>query len=147
MGIAVSQLKPHQTERVETRWRRIVTPIPVPESLPIIERLRAAEPRSMSGMPPVLWDQAEGFLVRDRFGNQWIDLTSSIIVANSGHSHPRILEASSLVEEIRHDGGQAIAVQADVASRREVEAMLERAISELGEIDILVNNATIRAQC
>jgi 4-aminobutyrate aminotransferase-like enzyme len=93
MGIAVSRLKPHPTERVETRWRRIVTPIPVPESLPIIERLRAAEPRSMSGMPPVLWDQAEGFLVRDRFGNQWIDLTSSIIVANSGHSHPRILEA------------------------------------------------------
>ena len=93
MGIAVSQLKPHETERVQTRWRRIVTPIPVPESLPIIERLRAAEPRSMSGMPPVLWDQAEGFVVRDRFGNQWIDLTSSIIVANSGHSHPRILQA------------------------------------------------------
>lgn len=93
MGISVSHLRPNPTERVETRWRRIVTPIPVPESIPILERLRAVEPRSMSGMPPVLWDQAEGFLVRDSYGNQWIDLTSSIIVANSGHSHPKIRKA------------------------------------------------------
>jgi 4-aminobutyrate aminotransferase-like enzyme len=47
----------------------------------------------MAGMPPILWEQAEGFLVRDAFGNQWIDLTSGIVMANAGHAHPRIVAA------------------------------------------------------
>jgi len=47
----------------------------------------------MTAMPPVLWHEAEGFLVRDPYGNQWIDLTSAIVMANAGHSHPRIVEA------------------------------------------------------
>jgi 4-aminobutyrate aminotransferase-like enzyme len=65
----------------------------VPESIELIERLRGVEPRSMHGMPPVVWEQAQGFLVRDPYGNQWIDLTSGILVANAGHSHPRIVQA------------------------------------------------------
>jgi len=93
MGMKSTALKPVATERVETRYRRIVTPVPVPESIPIIERLRAVEPVSMSGMPPTLWQEAEGFAVRDPYGNQWIDFTSGILVANSGHSHPRVLDA------------------------------------------------------
>lgn len=93
MAMDASQLVPRQTVPVDSRWRRIQTPIPVPESVPVIERLRAVEPRSMTGMPPLLWHEAEGFLVRDSFGNQWIDLTSGIVVANAGHAHPRILEA------------------------------------------------------
>jgi len=92
-ALTLPPLEPMPTQRVETRWRRIVTPIPAPESLPAIERLRSVEPRSMAGMPPILWDQAEGFLVRDGCGNQWIDLTSGIVMANAGHAHPRILEA------------------------------------------------------
>ena len=92
-ALTASPLKPEPTERVQTDWRRIVTPIPAPESLPIIERLRSVEPRSMTGMPPILWNQAEGFLVRDGCGNQWIDLTSGIVMANAGHAHPRILKA------------------------------------------------------
>lgn len=47
----------------------------------------------MAGLPPILWDQAEGFLVRDRYGNQWIDLTSGIVLANAGHAHPKIVAA------------------------------------------------------
>ena len=93
MSLSVSKLKPIPTTRVESRWRRIVTPIPVPESLETIKQLRAVEPRSMAGMPPILWHEAESFLVRDPFGNQWIDLTSGIVLANAGHSHPAILEA------------------------------------------------------
>ena len=63
-----SAITPRDTVPVQSRWRRIVTPIPVPESIPVIERLRAVEPVSMSAMPPVLWDEAEGFLVRDPYG-------------------------------------------------------------------------------
>ena len=53
MAIAVGDLNPRPTAAVDSQWRRIVTPIPVPESIPMIERLRAAEPRSMAGMPPI----------------------------------------------------------------------------------------------
>ena len=93
MALEIKELKPQPTPPVHSRWRRIVTSIPVPASVPLIERLRAAEPVSTSGMPAILWHEAEGFLVRDPYGNQWIDLTSGIVVANAGHSHPRIREA------------------------------------------------------
>ena len=86
-------LEPRATTAVDSEWRRIVTKIPVPDSIPLIERLRSAEPRSMGGMPPIVWHEAEGFLVRDPYGNQWIDLTSGIMIANAGHSHPRVRQA------------------------------------------------------
>ncbi len=91
--MTASSLDPHPTEPVESRWRRIVTPIPVPESVPMIRRIRAVEPLSMQDMPPIIWDEAEGFLVRDPYGNQWIDLTSAIVMANAGHDHPRVRAA------------------------------------------------------
>lgn len=47
----------------------------------------------MQGMPPVVWAEASGFLIRDAYGNQWIDLTSGIVMANTGHAHPRVMEA------------------------------------------------------
>jgi 4-aminobutyrate aminotransferase/diaminobutyrate-pyruvate transaminase/4-aminobutyrate aminotransferase/(S)-3-amino-2-methylpropionate transaminase len=93
MALGITPLEPIPTAAVYTRWRRIRTAIPAPESVPWIERLRRAEPVSMAGMPPILWHEAEGFLVRDPYGNQWIDLTSGIVLANAGHAHPRIVEA------------------------------------------------------
>src|SRR2546422_2308918 len=85
-------LEPREVARVETAHRRIRTPLPVPESIPILEKLLRHEPPSMSGQPPILWDHAEGASVFDRFGNQWIDFSSCVLVANVGHSHPRIIE-------------------------------------------------------
>lgn len=52
-------------------------------------------------------------------------------------------EAAATVAEIEQAEGTAIAVRADVAVRAEVEAMAERVESELGPIDVLVNNAGI----
>ncbi|WP_433754955.1 SDR family NAD(P)-dependent oxidoreductase [Nocardia sp. CA-135398] len=52
-------------------------------------------------------------------------------------------EAAATVAEIERAGGAAIAVRADVAVRAEVEAMTERVESELGPVDVLVNNAGI----
>ena len=79
----VSALEPVPAEPVETKYRRIRTAIPVPDSIELLHGLRQVEPKSMQGMPPVLWDQAQGFQVRDPYGKQWIDLTSGIIVANA----------------------------------------------------------------
>ena len=93
MALHITDLTPVATEEIRTAFRRIVTPIPAPQSIAEIQRLREFEPQSMAGMPPILWDSAEGFLVRDAYGNQWIDLSSGIVVANVGHAHPDLLAA------------------------------------------------------
>ncbi|MFO7955582.1 MAG: aspartate aminotransferase family protein [Candidatus Brocadiia bacterium] len=86
-------LEPKDVPQVETDWRRIVTKLPVPESMPVLEGLREHEPRSMSGQPPVVWDRASGCQVHDRWGNTWLDWSSGVLVTGAGHAHPRILDA------------------------------------------------------
>lgn len=51
--------------------------------------------------------------------------------------------ARVVVDEIRASGGMALAVQADVRSGEAVQAMVAQVEGELGEIDILINNAGI----
>ena len=93
MAAQLFDLTPVSVPRVETRYRRIVTPIPVPESVPLLEELHTVETTAMHGQLPIVWDRAEGFQVSDRWGNRWIDFTSTIFVTNAGHSNPRILAA------------------------------------------------------
>src|SRR5215204_5416133 len=45
--------------------------------------------------------------------------------------------------EIVAAGGRALAIEVDIADRQSVDAMTERVVSELGGIDILVNNAAV----
>jgi 4-aminobutyrate aminotransferase/(S)-3-amino-2-methylpropionate transaminase len=79
--------------RIATRYRRIVSDIPHPASQAVIEALSRLEPRSMAGFSPVVWHRAEGCQVWDAHGNQWLDFTSTILVANAGHANPRIGQA------------------------------------------------------
>jgi 4-aminobutyrate aminotransferase / (S)-3-amino-2-methylpropionate transaminase / 5-aminovalerate transaminase len=86
-------LTPKRVPRIETRFRRIVTDFPVPESLSIFDKLQRYEPRAMRGQPPVVWDRAEGFQVYDAWGNCWIDWSSGVLIANAGHGRKEIVEA------------------------------------------------------
>src|SRR5581483_11458964 len=52
-------------------------------------------------------------------------------------------EPTDLIETIRANDGQAMAVQADVADKPAVEAMVEAVARQFGGLDILVNNAGI----
>ncbi len=52
-------------------------------------------------------------------------------------------QANALAEWVRGKGRRAMVIRADASNREEVEAMFERAWSEMGAIDILVNNAGI----
>ncbi len=52
-------------------------------------------------------------------------------------------EAKTLVEEITTIGRRALAVQADVSSFADAQAMVKRVVEEFGSVDILVCNAGI----
>ena len=86
-------LKPREVPRVETPNRRIVTRLPVPASLPILEALERFEPSSMQGQPPLVIDRAEGWGVHDRWGNTWLDWSSGVLISNVGNSNPAVVAA------------------------------------------------------
>ncbi len=83
-------ITPVKVPRVNTKYRKIVTKLPVPESLKLFDVLDKYESRSMHGQMPVVWNKAVNFQVYDGYGNCWIDFTSTIFVANSGHANPKI---------------------------------------------------------
>jgi len=52
-------------------------------------------------------------------------------------------EPADVIAEIEAAGGRAIAVQADVAGKAQVDAMVATVVDQLGGLDVLVNNAGI----
>ena len=52
-------------------------------------------------------------------------------------------DAEQVVANIVEDGGEAIAVQADVSKAEQVKTLFDQAIAAFGKIDVLVNNAGI----
>jgi len=91
-GLGFSHV-PVDVSKVETKFRIIKTAIPVPESVPILQRVYETESHSMHGQLPIIWDKAEGFQVFDSWGNKWLDFSSTIFVTNAGHGNKRIVEA------------------------------------------------------
>jgi 3-oxoacyl-[acyl-carrier protein] reductase len=62
------------------------------------------------------------------------------VVINYGHSKH---SAEETVQRIEQNGGQALAVQADVSKIADLQALFQAAIERFGHIDILVNNAGV----
>ncbi len=86
-------IEPRQVPLIETKYRRIVSPIPHPDSLPTLYKLRQFEPVSMRGQPPIVWDRAEDIFVYDKYGNRWMDWSSGVLVTNAGHGPKEIRDA------------------------------------------------------
>ena len=84
---------PQTVPHVDTKFRRICTPLPHPESLPTLEKLRTFEPISMRGQPPLVWDKADDIFVYDKYGNRWLDWSSGVLVTNAGHGAPEVKKA------------------------------------------------------
>ena len=80
--------------------------------------------------------------------NSGIGMAVAIALANDGANvvnyvtHPEA--ADEVVKQIGTNGGNAIAVQADVSKEDEVQAMFKQMFDKYGTIDILVNNAGIQ---
>jgi 4-aminobutyrate aminotransferase/(S)-3-amino-2-methylpropionate transaminase len=86
---------------IQSKYRQILTSLPAPGSIPILESLQRNEPRAMLCQPPVVWDRAKNFQIFDASGNIWLDWTSGVLVANVGHSHPKVKQA--IIEAVQND--------------------------------------------
>lgn len=76
--------------------------------------------------------------------------TAQLFAANG---HPVVINynrsrdsAFETAREINRSGGTALAVKADVSCREEVEAMFKEIKNQLGEVNILINNAAVAKQ-
>lgn len=65
---------------------------------------------------------------------------ASVVINYHSEKEP----AEKIVNDIRSEGGEAIAIGANVAKEEEVIAMFEQMYREYGTIDILVNNAGLQ---
>lgn len=65
-------------------------------------------PRVIGRYSPVFVDHADGIYVWDRNGQRYMDFTSGIAVVNTGHCHPRVVEA------IRQQAGKIIHAQQNI---------------------------------
>jgi len=86
-------LVPESAAPIKTKYRTICTQIPVPASIKLLEKLRELEPRSMGGLPPIIWDHGEDCTILDPYGNKWLDFSSGVLVTSSGHGRPEIVKA------------------------------------------------------
>src|SRR5919198_2976839 len=86
-------ITPRAVPRVETKYRRIISKLPHPDSVPTLEKLRRFEPQSLRGQPPLVWDRAEDIFVFDKYGNRWLDWSSGVLVTNAGHGAKEVRQA------------------------------------------------------
>ncbi|AQX55382.1 glucose-1-dehydrogenase [Priestia flexa] len=55
-------------------------------------------------------------------------------------------DAQKVVEEIKQNGGEAIAVQADVSKEEDVKRLIESAHTTFGSLDVMMNNAGVQKE-
>jgi 4-aminobutyrate aminotransferase len=71
----------------------IKTELPGPKAKKFLQDSQKYEPRCMSEQVPVVWGRAHGCYVEDVDGNVFLDFSSGVLVANIGHSHPKVVAA------------------------------------------------------
>ena len=81
-------------------------------------------------------------------GSQRVGRSICLGLAQAGyaiaiHYNSSAAPAEALAEEIKENGGHAIAVKADLSKGDETRTLMQRAIDEIGPIGLLVNNASL----
>jgi 4-aminobutyrate aminotransferase len=80
---------------------------------------QALIPRVVGRYSPLVADRGEGVYIWDMQGNRYLDFTSGIAVVNTGHSHPRVVQA------IQEQAAKIIHAQANILAH---EPMMKAAV-------------------
>jgi 4-aminobutyrate aminotransferase / (S)-3-amino-2-methylpropionate transaminase / 5-aminovalerate transaminase len=78
-----------------TRTIEIRTAIPGPRSQALLERKRRVIANAKSIVHPIVAQEGRGATLTDVDGNRFIDFTGGVGCLNTGHSHPRVVEAAA----------------------------------------------------
>lgn len=95
---------------------------PGPNTKKILDMLREFESRgeiyfSTYDIPPVI-DEAEGAYLKDVDGNYYIDFTSGFAALNTGHRHPKLIEAAvNQLNKVHHTAMLPVEARAILAKR------------------------------
>ena len=137
-------LEPIEVAKIDTKHRRILTPIPVPESIELIKKMRKSEPRSMGSQPPIIWHRGEGFYIYDPYGNQWLDFSSGVLVTSSGHGHPKIRQA--IIDMAREGMYHAYSFPTEIRARL-VEKITSLLPADLNKVFLLTTGSEAAECC
>jgi 4-aminobutyrate aminotransferase len=84
----------------------IMTKLPGPQAKKILMKDQKFVSQSYTRAYPLVVKRARGLWVEDVDGNQFLDFTSGIAVCNTGHCHPRVVDAiHRQAEELIHMSG------------------------------------------
>jgi 4-aminobutyrate aminotransferase len=72
---------------------KLITEIPGPEALAVVERDRRVTSPSLPRAYPFAPRRGAGSIVEDVDGNIFLDLNAGIAVTSTGHCHPRVVDA------------------------------------------------------
>ena len=92
--------------------------------------------RKLSGTTAVITGATSG--IGRETAREFAKTGAKVVLA--GRRQERLAE---LAGEIEASGGQALAVQTDVADQAQVEALIEKSVERFGRVDVLVNNAGV----
>ena len=79
-----------EKKKIKSKHIKKISSIPAIGTKQLFKRLEKVESRSMHGQLPIVWESAKDFYIYDISGNKFIDFTSTIFVANTGHSNERV---------------------------------------------------------
>jgi 4-aminobutyrate aminotransferase len=98
----------------------IKTALPGPEARKVLEKDQKFVSQSYTRVYPLVVKKAKGVWVEDVDSNRFLDFTSGIAVNNTGHCHPRVVEAiHRQAEQLIHMSGSDFyySLQSDLAAK------------------------------
>jgi len=98
----------------------IVTELPGPEARKVLEKDQKFVSQSYTRVYPLVVKSAKGVWVEDVDSNRFLDFTSGIAVTNTGHCHPKVVEAiHRQAEQLIHMSGSDFyyGLQSDLAAK------------------------------
>jgi len=104
----------------KTVYPKLVTELPGPAARTVLVKDNRYISPSYTRAYPLVIDKGQGVAVTDIDGNRFLDFTSGISVCNTGHSHPKVVDAiTDQVRKFLHMSGTDFyySVQSELAEK------------------------------
>src|SRR5437899_3802947 len=98
-------------------------------------------PKGLHAATPVVVDTADGSVVTDPEGREYIDFVSGIGALNLGHQHPDLIAAArEQLERYTHLGAQVVTYEPYVRLAQELDRIYPRTTASLATKSVFMNS-------